>query len=144
MKEFIIALLITLGLMSPTIEAVPPEVNTEGLCYYEAVETVAYDERDAIALAKMLYGEARGCTADDQRNCCIVACNRAEDGRWPDSVYDCVTQRDQFYGYDPAHPVLPELYAVAVEVLIDWPSHTNWADFNHFSGDGVRNYFYTR
>lgn len=37
MKSIIIYALISLGLLSPSIEAIPPEVNTDGLCTYEIV-----------------------------------------------------------------------------------------------------------
>lgn len=160
MKSIIIYALISLGFLSPSIEAIPPEVNTEGLCTYEIVvqpqpETeeqeqagTSFNEADAEALAKMLYGEARGCTPDDMRNCCITACNRADDYRYPDTVCACVTQENQYYGYNANNPIEPFLYEIAVQVLIDWQLYkqgaaVDWNTFNCFSGDGVQNHFYT-
>ena len=46
-------------------DGVPPEVNTHGLCVVEVAEPeyeMYFTEADVIALAQMLYGEARGCT----------------------------------------------------------------------------------
>lgn len=75
MKEFIVALLITLGLMSPTIEAVPPEVNTEGLCYYEAAQTLSEPR-------EMWLTAYCGCTFCCGKNDCITASGtRATEGR---------------------------------------------------------------
>ena len=47
-------------------EGVPPEVNTEGLCVHEPVYKMYYTDADVVAVAKMLYGESRGCSIDNQ------------------------------------------------------------------------------
>ena len=44
-------------------DGVPPEVDTNGLCVVEVAEPeyeMYFTEADVIALAQMLYGEARG------------------------------------------------------------------------------------
>ena len=53
-------------------DGVPPEVDTNGLCVVEVAEPeyeMYFTEADVIALAQMLYGEARGCTVDNQMKC---------------------------------------------------------------------------
>lgn len=159
MKALILAIMLAFGII-PSWAYKTPEVNTEGLIWVEvkngadgasvsdSTAIPAYREQDAIALAKMLWGEARGCAYDDKRNCCITACNRAMDARFPDTVYDCVVQPYQYLGYAESNPVVEELYAIAVSVLQDMELHKNgetveWYSYNAFYGDGVQNHFYT-
>lgn len=159
MKEIILAILLAVGII-PTGACKPPEINTEGLIWVEvqnatdgatandSTVVLAYREQDAIALAKMLWGEARGCTYDDKRNCCITACNRAMDARFPDTVYDCVVQPYQYLGYAESNPIYEELYEIAVSVLQDMELYKNgetvdWYSYNAFYGDGIQNHFYT-
>ena len=49
-------------------EAEPPVVNTEGLCVHEPVYKMYFTDADVVAVAKMLYGESRGCSIDNQQN----------------------------------------------------------------------------
>lgn len=53
-------------------DGVPPEVDTDGLCVVEVADPeyeMYFTEADVTALAQMLYGEARGCTVDNQTKC---------------------------------------------------------------------------
>lgn len=107
-----------------------------------------FTEQDAIAVAQMLWGEARGCTLEDKQNCVRTVCNRVDDARYPDTPYAVVTQRCQYYGYSSSNPVDSELYDIAVEIMTAWSLRKQgveceWYSYNCFSGDGVRNYFYT-
>lgn len=78
-------MLILLAIDGRIIEAdadgVPPEVDTNGLCVVEVAEPeyeMYFTEADITALAQMLYGEARGCTVDNQRKCvwCVLNADR--------------------------------------------------------------------
>ena len=113
--------------------------------YYE----MYFTEEDVAAVAKMLWGEARGCTRDNQIKCAWVACNRVDDERFPDTIQGVLAQPSQFHGYDPTYPVTDELYSVAFDVLTRWsyekqgvpvrrelPSTYLW-----FTGDGEQNHF---
>ena len=159
MKEILLAIALAVGIM-PSWACEPPQVNTEGLVTVEVIQQpttpknathglqAAIDVQDAIALTKMLWGEARGCTYDDKRNCCITAINRAADVRFPDTVYECIVQPYQYLGYAASNPVDAELYEIAVEALTDYELHkqgikVGWKDYNAFWGDGVQNHFYT-
>ena len=79
-----------------------------------------FSEDDVIAMAKMLWGEARGCTRDNQIKCAWVVLNRVDDERFPDTILGVVAQPSQFHGYSPNFPVTDELYAVALDVLTRW------------------------
>lgn len=81
---------------------------------------------------------------------CIL--NRVDDesGLWPDDIIGVVTQEHQFIGYSPEHPVLPELYDLAMDVLERWQLEKGGetdvgrvlpADYCYFQGDGQHNYF---
>ena len=104
-------------------DGVPPEVDTNGLCVVEVAEPeyeMYFTEADVTALAQMLYGEARGCTVDNQMKCVWCVLNRVDDVRFPDTIQGVLSQPSQFHGYSPDFPVWDELYAVALDVLTRW------------------------
>lgn len=104
-------------------DGVPPEVDTNGLCVVEVAEPeyeMYFTEADVIALAQMLYGEARGCTVDNQMKCVWCVLNRVDDPRFPDTIIGVLSQPSQFHGYSPNFPVWDELKEVARDVLTRW------------------------
>lgn len=148
----------------PLVTFTAPEVYTGGLIVQDTVKPAQtssesatsedtkyimfFDERDAAAVAKMLWGEARGCSTEDQRNCVRTVCNRVDDPRWGSSPYEVVSQPWQYHGYDPSYPVDPDLYEIALSVLTEWSLSKQgvsceWYSFNCFTGDGISNHFYT-
>ena len=130
-------------------EGVPPEVNTEGLCVHEPVYKMYYTDADVVAVAKMLYGESRGCTVDNQRKAVWCVLNRVDDERYPDSIIEVLTQSGQFHGYNPNHPVWDDLTAVAEDVLTRWSLEKQGVAVNrelpksflYFTGTGSENIF---
>ena len=104
-------------------DGVPPDVDTNGLCVVEVAEPeyeMYFTEADVIALAQMLYGEARGCTVDNQMKCVWCVLNRVDDPRFPDTIQGVLSQPSQFHGYSPGFPVWDELKEVARDVLTRW------------------------
>lgn len=104
-------------------DGVPPDVDTNGLCVVEVAEPeyeMYFTEADVIALAQMLYGEARGCTVDNQMKCVWCVLNRVDDTRFPDTIQGVLSQPSQFHGYSPDFPVWDELKEVALDVLTRW------------------------
>ena len=130
-------------------EGVPPEVNTEGLCVYEPVYEMYFTDADVVAVAKMLYGESRGCTVDNQQKAVWCVLNRVDDERYPDSIIAVLSQSGQFHGYSPNHPVWDELTAVAEDVLTRWSLEKQGVAVNrelpksflYFTGTGQENIF---
>lgn len=131
---------------------VPPEVDTNGLCVVEVADPeyeMYFTEADVTALARMLYGEARGCTLLNQQQCVWCVLNRVDDARFPDSIIGVVSAPGQFYGYSPDFPVLDNLYTVALDVLTRWSMEKQGADVVReldknavfFTGDGIQNWF---
>ena len=92
-----------------------PEPSEEPIYYI-----MYFTEEDAAEVAKMLWGEARGCTRDNQIKCAWVVVNRVDDERFPDTIHGVLSQPNQFHGYDPSHPVTDELYNIAFDVLTRW------------------------
>ena len=113
--------------------------------YYE----MYFTEDDVKAVAKMLWGEARGCTRDNQIKCAWVVVNRVDDERFPDTIQGVLSQPHQFHGYSESFPVTDELYSVAFDVLTRWSYEKQGIpvrrelpqSFLWFTGDGVQNYF---
>ena len=108
-----------------------------------------FTEDDVVAMAKMLWGEARGCALDNQQKAVWCVLNRVDDSRFPDTILGVLSQPSQFHGYSPDFPVWDELKEVALDVLTRWslekqgvaverelPNTYLW-----FTGDGVQNHF---
>lgn len=118
---------------------------SEAPIYYE----MYFTEDDVKAVAKMLWGEARGCSRDNQIKCAWVVCNRVDDERFPDTIIGVLSQPSQFHGYSESFPVTDELYSVAFDVLTRWSYEKQGvpvrrelpSSFLWFTGDGVTNYF---
>ena len=130
-----------------TVEPEQPEAPepSETPVYYE----MYFTEDDVAEVAKMLWGEARGCTRDNQIKCAWVVCNRVDDERFPDTIQGVLEQPSQFHGYSESFPVTDELYSVAFDVLTRWsyekqgiPVHRELPNtYLWFTGDGEQNHF---
>lgn len=103
---------------------------------------------DVEAIARTLYGECRGCGEREQEAVAWVILNRLDAG-YADTVLGVVSAPGQFSGYDPDHPLWPELMDVAERVL-RWQHRESVGlsaprvlprEYLWFSGDGVRNTF---
>lgn len=143
------------GVIEADADGVPPEVDTNGLCVVEITEPAEpeyemyFTEADVMALAQMLYGEARGCTVNNQMKCVWCVLNRVDDSRFPDTIIGVVSAPGQFYGYSPDFPVWDNLYAVALDVLTRWSMEKQGADvareldgtYLWFTGNGSENVF---
>ena len=138
---------------APTVaaeETAEPEQSetpeqTEPPVYYE----MYFTEDDVAEVAKMLWGEARGCTRDNQIKCAWIVCNRVDDERFPNSIQGVLSQPSQFHGYDPTYPVTDELYNIAFDVLTRWSYEKQGipvrrelpSSFLWFTGNGQENIF---
>lgn len=112
-------------------DGVPPDVDTNGLCVVEVAEPeyeMYFTEADVVAVAKMLWGEARGCALDNQQKAVWCVLNRVDDSRFPDTIQGVLSQPSQFYGYSPNFPVWDELKEVARDVLTRWSMEKQGAD----------------
>ena len=108
-----------------------------------------FTDADVIAVAKMLWGEARGCTRDNQAMAVWCVLNRVDDSRFPDTIQGVLSQPSQFHGYSPDFPVWDELKEVARDVLTRWSLEKQGAnverelppEYVFFTGDSIQNHF---
>ncbi len=108
---------------------------------------------DVTLLAKMVWGEARGCAPEEQRLVVWTVLQRVDAGgafAQYDTIEAAVTAPGQFVGYNENHPVDPDIYNLCLEVLSDWqsgaepPTHEIYAPtvpYYFFDGDGRHNWF---
>ena len=149
----------------PSGATTPPELIVSSPAPSESIPPVVFEpgpeptpcepkftEEDIVICAKVLYGEARGCSPEEQELVVWCICNRvdSEAPYFPDSIAGVATQPQQFHGYSATHPVLPELYEVAKRVLEQWSAgeqalvyapYATSSDYLFFYGDGVHNWF---
>ena len=130
----LLALLLLLALAADKLrepEAIAPPVNTEGLCVVEMVEPVYelyFTEADVIAMAQMLYGEARGCELKNQQQAVWCVLNRVDDSRFPDTIIGVLSQPHQFHGYSAGFPVWDNLVEIARDVMTRWSMEKQGAE----------------
>lgn len=112
-------------------------------------ETPKYeiDRSDVEMLARLTWGEARGCTTTEQAAVMWCVLNRvdSEDPLFPDTIQEVITQKNQFHGYNINNPIWPELEDLAQDVLMRWLTNEEGRvlplEYCWFSGDGLHNYF---
>lgn len=135
--------------VTPETEVVTPTVEI----LQEVVKpqyTIVINEEEAVALAKMAWGEARGCSDMEIAATMWCVLNRVDYSN--KSVVEVVTAPYQFHGYSPSHPVTDRIYNLAVDVLTRWQKEKQGAsqeevgrvlptEYRWFYGDGKHNYF---
>ena len=118
-----------------------------------------YSDEDAIALAKLTWGEARGVpdlkingqvisTRTQQAAVMWTVLNRFDAG-YEESILEVITAKGQFHGYSEEHPVDEELLELAYDVLDRWNAEKHGetvvrelpSGYLWFHGDGTWNWF---
>ena len=99
------------------------------------------------ALAKLLWGEARGIPSDTERAAVVwVVLNRVDsnDPYYPDTILGVVKQKGQFAGYNPNHPVDEHLLWLVDDVLYRWATDGEGrvlpSDYLFFASKASENY----
>ena len=82
---------------------------------------------------------------------CVL--NRVDDGRFPDSIADVITQPNEFFGYSEINPVDEDIRKLARKVMIVWATEEMMPadgrervlprEYVFFSGNGIENTFTT-
>ena len=115
--------------------------------------TKFFTDEETNMVAKTVWGEARGCS-DIQKEA-VVWCvlNRVDDGRFPDSIADVITQPNEFFGYSESNPVDEDIRQLARKVMIVWATEEMMPadgrervlprEYVFFSGNGIENTFTT-
>lgn len=132
---------------SQSVESVSfDEVESELINIGEPV--VKYTSDEVTLVSQTVYGEARGCSREEQMLVAWCICNRADISGT--SIEQVVKAPRQFHGYNPEHPVTDEIRSAVLEVLDAWSSgqealvyepYATTSEYLYFSGDGVHNWF---
>lgn len=113
-------------------------------------EQVEHDRETVEAVAKTVWGEARGCTTTEQAAVVWCVLNRVDSPDFPDDPLSVVAQQGQFSGYSPDYPVDPELVALVEDVMARWTLEKSAVgsvgrvlprEYVFFVGDGLHNHF---
>ncbi len=131
---------------APVMQVLATMALTCSLSLAPVVPAWEPDPAEVDALARTIYGEARGCTEIQQRAVAWTVFNRIDDDRFPGSLIEVVTQPQQFAGYSESFPVMEELEELARDCLTDWHSGEDRVlapEFVFFFGDGKKNIFST-
>ncbi len=142
MKRIVIGIIL-LSILSLSVSAA--EIN------YPKGYVPYYNEQNAVALAKLVWAEARGIPSDMEKAAvmwCVI--NRVErEGCWANSIMEVIKQPKQFAYYKNS-PLDPQLYELAKDVLIRWDmercGYSNVgrvlpAEYCWFTGYGGKNWF---
>lgn len=106
---------------------------------------------DAITmLAKLIWGEARGCSTTEQAAVVWNVLNRVDHPNFGDSIEEVILYPNAYDGYDPSNPVLEDHMRIAEDVIDRW-TWEKWdgGDYGRvlpkaylfFHGDGKVNWF---
>lgn len=129
---------------------------TEQVQYIETIryatekEQIEHDREVVETIAKLVYGEARGCSKTEQAAVIWCALNRVDSPDFPDNIIDVITQKNQFSGYKENNPVYEEYVELAEDVLTRWKFEKTAVgdvgrvipkEYMWFKGDGVKNTF---
>lgn len=102
---------------------------------------------EAEALAKLVYGEAIGCSTTEQAAVVWCVLNRVDAG-YGDLM--TVATSGLFVGYRPENPVEPAVLDLCADVMQRWSDEKTLGesagrvlpvDYLWFHGDGMHNYF---
>ena len=110
----------------------------------------SYTRDDAEAMAKLVWGEARGCDDTQQAAAAWCVLNRVDSALFPNTIREVVSQKKQFAGYRVTNPVDPQILALVYDVLSRWSIEDNCVggvgrvlpkEYLFFSGNGTENRF---
>ena len=142
--------------VSPTLPLTDESQNVELVNLDEAEsepinlsEPVAkYTSEEVTLVCQTVYGEARGCSKEEQQLVVWCICNRVDYSGT--SVKQVVTADRQFHGYDPDNPVTEEIFENVTEVLEAWSRneealvyepYATTTEHRYFYGDGRHNWY---
>ena len=145
-----------------TVSAIIDEPKDEGRVTGDDIPAQwprLYTDEDAIALAKLTWGEARG-VPDLKINGQVISSRTQQaavmwtvlnrfDAGYEESILEVITAKGQFHGYSEEHPVEEELLELAYDVLDRWNAEKHGetvarelpSGYLWFHGDGIRNHF---
>ena len=112
-----------------------------------------WTDQDVTTLSRMVWGEGRGVSRNEQMLIVWTVLNRLDNGRYGSSIRQIVTARGQFVGYRSGFPVTDAIREVVIYVLEAWdrgeaakvyPPFARDSNYLYFRGDGRHNWFRAR
>jgi len=112
-----------------------------------------WTEDCVVVISRMVWGEGRGVSRNEQKLIVWTVINRLENGRYGSSLIGVVRARGQFHGYSSRFPVTEEIREMVIEVLEAWdrgeaakvyPPFAQTPYYLYFHGDGRHNWFRER
>ena len=141
--------------VSPTLPLTDESQSVETVSFAEEPELInlsepvaKYTSEEITLVCQTVYGEARGCSKEEQQLVVWCICNRADYSGT--SVEQVVTANRQFHGYDPENPVTEEIFENVTEVLEAWSRneealvyepYATTTEYRYFYGDGRHNWY---
>ena len=141
----------TTEVKTTTTETVPVKVESPSEAIYEPVskeceETSYYiTETERIMLCN-LVGREYGSdyvSVEEKAKVVAVVMNRVNSTEFPDTVYDVLTQPNQFPGYIPSDSYSYQVTDSVIQAVDYYFNHSSeYGSYLYFEGDGTWNYFY--
>jgi len=112
-----------------------------------------WTEYDVAVLSRMVWGEGRGVSRNEQKLIVWTVLNRVDHRNYHNTIVGVVRARGQFHGYSSRHPVSPAIRDMTIEVLLAWdrgetakvyPPFARTTYYLYFHGDGRHNWFRER
>ena len=141
--------------VSPTLPLTDESQSVEPVSFVEESDPInlsepvaKYTSEEITLVCQTVYGEARGCSKEEQQLVVWCICNRADYSGT--SVEQVVTADRQFHGYDPENPVTEEIFENVTEVLEAWSRneealvyepYATTTEYRYFYGDGRHNWY---
>lgn len=116
--------------------------------FIEPAVVLPYTEHEVELVSKAVWGEARGCSLEEQALVVWCVCNRVDERN--QSITEVVTAPHQFQGYCADNPVEKDIRALVVQVLNQWAAgeealvlapYATTSEYLYFWGDGEHNWF---
>lgn len=139
---------------APLIEEETETQETEVLIELKSVERqisdYPYDEDKAVALAQLMWAEARGCSKREQSLIAWTVLNRVDAGYDGMSDFWSILTAPYQFAYYSGSPYEEYEYRIAVDVLQRWAAEKDGVEdsgrtlpkgYLYYYGDGVHNYF---
>lgn len=126
------------------VDPLPPAEPSAPVLKY----TYSADELDA--LAKTVYGEARGVPDDEKALVVWTILQRTDSPGFPNTIIGVITAKIQFYGYKAKHSIVPVIRELCEAEVHKWsiggapPTHQKYAPsvpYLFFSGKKGHNWF---
>lgn len=141
----------TTEVKTTTTETVPVQAESPSESIYELVsdeceETSYYITDSERIMLCNLVGREYGSdyvSVEEKAKVVAVVMNRVNSAEFPDTVYDVLTQPNQFSGYIPSDSYSYQVTDSVIQAVDYYFNHSSeYGSYLYFEGDGTWNYFH--